>query len=384
MIELDDRLRMLRDEARERAKALRRCALDLDRDPDLAAELVDLPGIRYLATTMIPPEYQPHPLRLGSYTFYGMRCLERVVAVEELARGDAGGMLAAPGPSLSGVIVHELADPDQKRWYYDRLLDRPTWTFFALTEPDRGSDAGQLRTTLTRVPGGWSLHGHKRYIGNGVRAPFGVVVARHGAGPLAITAVVVDTAAPGFAAEPIPTVGLRAARLSALTFDGVYVPDEMVLGRHLTASRRGMRAAVRTFNQLRPGVAALALGVAAAATDYVRQYRPRLTTVEQAVLIELEQRIVAVRQLVYRAAIAVDRDTGDGYLGSAAKARAAALAEDATLAAPRFFGPGALLDHPVLDKLARDARGFEFMEGTSNIQRLNLFQGFTQGRLANV
>ena len=61
--------------------------------------------------------------------------------------------------------------------------------------------------------------------------------------------------------------------------------------------------------------------------------------------------------------------------------RASRLAEEATLEALGHFGPGARLEHPLLDKLARDARGVEFMEGTANIQKLNLFTGLIQGRL---
>jgi len=140
---------------------------------------------------------------------------------------------------------------------------------------------------------------------------------------------------------------------------------------------------VRTFNQLRPGVAALAVGVAGAALDYVKANRRMLSSVQRHELQVLEMRIAGARELVYRAALAVDADPDAGALGSAAKARSAALAEQATLLAPRFFGAGARLEHPMIDKLARDARGFEFMEGTSNVQKLTLFQGYLKGKLSH-
>jgi alkylation response protein AidB-like acyl-CoA dehydrogenase len=385
MIELDYRMLTLRAEAHELARALRERALELDADPDAIRRYLDVPAIRYLSTTLIPQQYRGEPYRIGPYRYDGMSCLERVVVVEELARGDAGAMLAAPGPSLSGVLVHELADEAQKQWYYSRLLAKPTWTFFALTEPDLGSDATQLTTALrpSQAAGTWLLSGAKRYIGNGVRAELGVVIARRSTGPLGITAALVDTSAPGFAATAIPTVGLRAARLSALTLTDIQVPDDRILGRHLSASRRGMRGVVRTFNQIRPGVAALAVGLAAAALDYVRANRRTLSASQRHEMEKFDHRIAAVRQLIYRAAVAVDADADNGLIGSAAKARAAALAEQASLFAPQFFGQGARLDHPMLDKLARDARGFEFMEGTSNIQKLTLFHGFAKGRLAH-
>ncbi len=385
MIELDDRLLALRNETSRLGDDLREHALELDADPDAIHRMVHLPGFHYLASTLIPVQYQPEPFRVGPHRFYGMCSLERVIAMEELARGDAGALLAAPGPSLSGVLVNELADDEQKQWYYGLLCARPTWTFFALTEPDRGSDAGALNTTVcpSTVGESWRLNGAKRYIGNGVRASIGVVIGRRSPGPLGITAAIVDTSAPGFRAEVIPTSGLRAARLSALSFADVPIPAERILGRHLPASKRGMRGVVRTFNQLRPGVAALAVGVAGAALDYVKANRRMLSSVQRHELQVLEMRIAGARELVYRAALAVDADPDAGALGSAAKARSAALAEQATLLAPRFFGAGARLEHPMIDKLARDARGFEFMEGTSNVQKLTLFQGYLKGKLSH-
>lgn len=380
----DERLACLRAESRALAADLRERALELDADPDAIGRYLDLPAIKLMAATLIPPEYLGAPLRIGRYEYHGMRCLERVVMVEELARGDAAALLAAPGPSLSGVLVQLLADEKQKQWYYGTLASGATWTFFALTEPERGSDAGQLTTRLSPAgAGGWSLNGGKRYIGNGVRASLGAVIARSSDGPLGITAALVDTGDPGFTATCIPTVGLRAARLSALTFRDVAVPHERILGRHLPASHRGMRAVQATFNQLRPGVAALAVGTAEAALDYVRAHRPMLSQAGRDDLDRFSGRIEAVRRLVHRAAAQVDADPADGLLASAAKARAARLAEQATLFALGFFGPGARLDHPMLDKLARDARGLEFMEGTSTVQKLMLAQGYLRGRLAH-
>jgi len=384
MTELDERLLGLRRESRTLATALRERALELDADPDAISRYLDLPAMELMAATLIPPEYLGSPLRAGRPEYHGMGCLERVVVLEELARGDVGGVLAAPGPSLSGAIVHALGDDEQKQWYYRTLLARPTWTFFALTEPDRGSDAGQLTTRLRPAgTNGWVLNGHKRYIGNAVRASLGVVIARSSDGPLGITAALVDTGDPGFTASAIPTVGLRAARLSAISLDDVPVPDERILGRHLPASRRGLRAVLATFTQLRPGVAALAVGTAEAALDYVREHRRALRPAERDDLDRFSGRIGAVRQLVYRAAAEVDAGPGNGLLASAAKARAAPLAEQATMFALGFFGPGARLDHPMLDKLARDARGLEFMEGTSTVQKLMLAQGYLRGQLAH-
>jgi acyl-CoA dehydrogenase len=241
-----------------------------------------------------------------------------------------------------------------------------------------------MSTTLRPDGDGWYvLHGEKRYVGNAARAQVGTVFARTGAGPLGIAAVLVDTRAPGFHPTVLPTVGLRAAQISAVRLDGVRVPAERVLGRHLRASAGGMWAAVRTFNLLRPGVAAIALGIARAAYEYAGPLAAR-TPGHRDEMERIGWQIHATRLLTWRAALAVDRDPRNGHLASAAKARAAQLAEETTMRVLRMCGPGARFEHPLLDKLARDARGVEFMEGTRDIQRLGVCQALLSGRFAGV
>jgi alkylation response protein AidB-like acyl-CoA dehydrogenase len=383
MIELDGRTLAIQRQARAWAQELKPLALELDRDPDAIHRHLDVAIVSYLARMPVPPEYNPDPVVIDGHRFYGTGTLERVVFAEEVAVGDAGMLLAAPGPVMSGVLVDALGDERQKEWFYGRVLEKPTWTFFALTEPDRGSDAGAMSTTLAPDGDhGFVLRGAKRYIGNAARADLGVVFARTRPGPLGVTAVLVETSAAGFAADPLDTIGLRGLQITAVTLDGVRVPAERVLGRHLRPTQRGMWSAVQGLNRLRPGVAAFGLGIARAAYEYVLDNRRALSADERHRLDRLGLRLAEVRQLIWRAAIAVDGDDpAAGHLASAAKARASRLAEEATLQALGHFGPGARLDHPLLDKLARDARGVEFMEGTGNIQKLNLFTGLVQGRL---
>ena len=383
MIELDDRTRAIQRQARVWAQELKPLALELDQDPDAIHRHLDVAIVSYLTRMTVPPEFNPDPVVIDGRPFYGTGTLERVVFAEEVAVGDAGMLLAAPGPVMSGVLVDAMGDEQQKKWFYSRIMEKPTWTFFALTEPDRGSDAGAMSTTLT--PDGddhFVLRGAKRYIGNAARADLGIVFARTRPGPLGVTAVLTETSAAGFTAEPLETIGLRGLRITAVTLDDVRVPAGQVLGRHLRATQRGMWSAVQGLNRLRPGVAAFGLGIARAAYEYVLDNRRTLNTAERHRLDRLGLRLTQLRQLIWRSAIAVDaNDPAAGSLASAAKARASRLAEEATLEALAFFGPGARLEHPLLDKLARDARGVEFMEGTGNIQKLNLFTGLVQGHL---
>jgi alkylation response protein AidB-like acyl-CoA dehydrogenase len=383
MIELDDRLTCLRAQAREWAAELRPRALQVDQAPEALPQHLDLPAMSRFARLQVPPEYNDEPLEVNGHRFYLMSALERVVCFEEGAWGDLGMTLGAPGAPMSGVLVSELGDDQQKEWFFGRVLARPTWTFFGLTEPHSGSAATSLRTSLIPADDGegWLLDGVKRYVGNATRAEIGVIFARSGKGPLDVQAILVETSAPGFTTVPIDTIGLRGAGLGEIRLNAVGVPAGRVLGRHLPRTRRGMWGWLRTFNLLRPTVATMGVGVARAAYEYVLAHRRVLHHDEQNRLSRMKTRIETVRQLTRRAAIAVDRDPSDGHLASAAKVQAARAAEQVTMAALEFFGPGAALEQPLLEKWARDARGIEYMEGTSNIQRLSLFSTLLRDRL---
>ncbi|MFI1418640.1 acyl-CoA dehydrogenase family protein [Streptomyces sp. NPDC020731] len=385
MPELDERLRLLQGQAHEWAAEMRPLALELDADPDAVRRHLDLPAMSRVATLQIPPEYTDDPLRIGPHRYYLMSALERVVFFEEGAWGDLGMMLASPGAPMAGVLVAALGSPQQQDYFFSRVQQKPTWTFFALTEPAGGSDAVGLRTALTDTDDGrMRLDGAKRYVGNAVRGELGVVFARSGPGPLGLAAVVVDAAADGFKSEPLDTLGVRAAQIGGITLDSVLVPRERVLGTHLSATRRGMWGWLRTFHLLRPVVAIMGVGLARATYEYVRDNRSTLTSWDRDRLDAMARRIEGVRRLTRRAAQTADHDPDDGHLGAAAKVAAARLACDCTRAALTFFPAGARLEHPLLDKLARDARSVEYMEGTTNVQRLGLFGTLSRRRLATV
>ncbi|HKT02438.1 MAG TPA: acyl-CoA dehydrogenase family protein [Rugosimonospora sp.] len=378
---VDERLARLRSQVREWAGDLRAHALELDRDPSVIHRYLSLPAVRFLATMGVPRQYhRPDPI--GGYVFDGATALERVIVLEELACADVGMLVASPGPLLAGVLVQVAGDERQRAWFYERVLARPLWTCFALTEPEHGSDAAFLQTSIARQPDGAVLvRGAKRYVGNAARAQLAVVFGRTGGSVFGIGAVLLDTSAPGFSAEVIDTIGLRGAAISAVRLDGVEVPGGQVLGRHLSPSRRGMWAFTRTFNLLRPGVAAIALGIARAAHEYTLVHLRRPARCLDRDLDDLGRDIDGTRALVHRAASTVDARPEDGHLASAAKLRAVRLAERATGVACAALGPGARFEHPLLDKMVRDTRGMEFIEGTSNMQRLNLFHSTLAGRL---
>ncbi|MBD5785595.1 acyl-CoA/acyl-ACP dehydrogenase [Cellulosimicrobium terreum] len=375
----------LRAHVRPFARTLREHALRIDRDPAAFGDLLDSGDVPFAQLGGFPPGYLDDPLHLGGRPVYVSTCLERAVVAETMAWGDASVVVGAPGPSMSGVVVDDLADAFQRDRFYSRVAEPGTWTYFALTEPERGSDAGALTTRVEQQDDGSRvLRGHKKYVGNAARASIGVVFARHRNGPLGVGIHLVETDRPGFDAHALPILGMRAVQLSEIHLRGVPLDPADTLGGHLSPSRRGLLGAVRTFNRLRPVVGALAVGVTQAALDYVHAERRTLRADEQQRLDRYAERLVAARALVLAAAAAADRDASDGTLSAAAKAAAVGLAEEVTAAAPTFLGRGARWEHPYLDKLVRDVPGLEMMEGTRTIQRLTLAQGWLQGRARRV
>lgn len=365
-MELDDRLRRVRDELREHAGGLRALAMVVDTAPGDMQRHLDAAAVRAVHRIGMLPA------RRGAG-----RCLELVVGTVEAARGDAGVALACPGPSVAGAVVELLADDAQRERFRAAVADGRTWAFCGITEPAVGSDAMQMATALRPDgAGGYLLSGVKRYIGNAARGTVGVVFARTGASPASIRAVLVEAPAPGLRGTALDMLGLRGAQIGQLDLDRLPVPPENLLGGHLSTMRRGMWGAIRAFDNVRVQVGALAVGTATAVYEYVRERRRELTGTEAAQLEAAKARIGAVRDLLYRAAAEVDADRGRGHLASLAKLEAVALVLRATAVLPRVLGPGALLEHPLLEKWRRDAMGMEFMEGTSDIQRLNVAQGY--------
>jgi acyl-CoA dehydrogenase len=375
MYELDDHAKALRDQGAALAMELREHAMLVDTDPHDMKPHLDLAAYDLIRQFQIPRRFSDRPPRIGRFTYEPGSVLQQVVLTLELAYGDAGMALACPGPSLAGVLVDHLGDDTQQEWFHRSVADN-TWTFFAITEPGRGSDATALETVLTKESADlYRVTGTKRYIGNGSRGDVGVVLARTGPGPLSVRAALVNTDTTGYRGSSLDMIGLRGACLAEITLDNVPVPAEMLLGRHLSATRRGMWGAMRVFNTMRANVAALAVGTGLALVDIVRAERPHAPGAA-----ELTARLEACRQLVYAAGVAVDHDRDSGTPSSTAKIAATALAREASRWAVRSLGPAALVEIPLLEKWTRDVCAFEFMEGTSDIQRQHVTRAYLKGR----
>lgn len=368
----------------EMSSEFRGIALKIEKSPNKISEYLHLEGIKGLSRLMIPEKYNDSPLTIHKKKIYGVNLLERVIALEILAYGDVGVLLASPGPSLSGQVVMDLGSEEQQERYYSMILKDDIWTFFAMSEPTKGSDASNIKTNLSKKENHYVLNGEKKYIGNGARGKIGVVFVRSSDGPLGISGILMESNNKGFNATPLETLGLKAAGLSHLSFDDVAIEPQNLLGTHLSPTRRGLWGAIQTFNRMRPGVAALGLGIAQATLDYILNNRSNYSLDEKKVIEKYQDDIKMVRVLIRTAAVELEKDASNGYIASMAKIKAIELVEGITEYSLHLFAPHALLTHPFLNKWYRDARGLEFMEGTSNIQKLNVFQSFYKGKISYV
>jgi alkylation response protein AidB-like acyl-CoA dehydrogenase len=349
----------------EMAAWYRSCSLDVVSDPD-----------RILA-------FSEHPLVLKRIEaeFDATTC-RRAEMFEAMAYGDASFLLTTPGPSLSGVLLQVLGDTRQWDYFYHYVIDHRSRTFFAVTEPHKGSDAANLETTLSASH---RLNGQKLLFGNGAVASIGTVLVRTGNGPLDMAAVLLTPALLGSAAvtrQSLDMFAMHGARLAYLRFDNLEVPPESILGRHLKPTESGMMGLLKTFHRFRPSVSAMAIGHGQAIVDYVRarilghgsELREHLDAFDRA----LER----VRSLNLSAARLVDQDPLQGSLVSLAKARATETVEQVARFLSRRLPAAALVEHPWLARSLADVYAFEYMEGITPIQLVNVFNGFRRREVA--
>lgn len=341
-------------------EAFRHLSMRIPDDPDLVLGLLD------------------SPVLTGICQDRTSTCAERAVLYEALSYGDPGALLACPGPSLSGIIIRELGDDAQRERFFDLVASRKARTFMAVTEPNKGSDAGGMETMLDTDH---RLHGEKWLVGNGSVAQVGTVLHRTGPSPFSIGVAVLypdQLDSPQVLRRRIPQAALQGARLSQFVFSGLEIPPELQLGMHLRPLKRGMMALIRTFYRMRPCVAAMAIGSAQAVLDVISTAELAVTREQRMLHERLLHRVAFARALNRHAASAVDH--GGAYTAhvAAAKAAATAAAEQVARDLPRLIGVQTWATEPWFVKAFADLHGFEWMEGATDIQRLGLYDAYVQ------
>jgi butyryl-CoA dehydrogenase len=336
----------------------------------------------------MPPELIEELAALGflggplpaEYGGQGWDALSLALCYEELGRADSSvrGLMTVH-TSLVAQCVRQWGKPAQQAYYLPRLALGEVLGCYCLTEPNAGSDVASLESTATPDGDGYLLNGEKIWITNGGLAHLALVFANAdpAQGRRGISAFLVDTATPGFRRERMEgkELGHRAADHAHIYLEDVRVPREALLGQ----PGEGFRVAMSALDHGRLGVAAGALGVAAACleacVDFARtrrQFGQRLGDFEmiQGVIADMAADVDAARLLVYRAAWL----QAQGQRAT----RAVSIAKlFATEAAVRAAGEAVLLHggrgysnlYPV-ERYYRDIKGLQIYEGTAHIQRL--------------
>jgi alkylation response protein AidB-like acyl-CoA dehydrogenase len=303
----------------------------------------------------------------------GTSPLTSALIAEELSWGCAG--LAATLQATMFPVRPLLAfgSDEQRARYLPRIASpEGCLSAIAFTEPGAGSDVAAIATTARRDGDEYVLDGEKCYVTNGGIADVTVLFAQADG---ALSAFVLEPGDPGVTAgRKERKLGLRASYTGSIVLDGARIPADRLLGE----PGQGFLIAMDFFERSRPQVAAAAVGVARAAFEHATAYarerkafgKPLIS--KQGVsfkLADAAMRIEAARLLVWRACEALEHGEDAGLLGSYAKAFAADTAmEVATDAVQILGGAGIMADHPV-EKWLRDAKVFQVVEGTSEIQR---------------
>ncbi len=317
----------------------------------------------------------------------GLSLLEQCLIVEELAYACAGMTTSIIANCLALEPILLAASPEQKQRYLPSFCSEYHLASFCLTEPGGGSDAGALRTRARREGEEYVLDGEKCFITNAPHASLYTVfasldpAARH----RGIAAFVVPRSAKGLTpGKDEEKMGHRASSTSTVRFDGVRVPVADRLG----AEGEGFALAMRTLDQTRTPIGALATGIAQAALDHAARYALKRETFgkpiaeHQAIQIKLAnmaQAVHASRLLTWHAAWTIDR----GQKGTLESSIAKCFASDAALhvadeAIQTFGGYGYMKEYPV-EKLLRDAKLTQIYEGANEIQRTVIARELLRG-----
>ena len=311
------------------------------------------------------------------------------VGAEELAWADAAMLLCMPGPGLGGPPVRATGTPEQKARFFGPFKDMEEtalkWGAYGLTEPNAGSDVAGIRTSCRRDGKHWVLNGRKCYITNGAKAVWTVIFATvdPALGRAGHRAFVVEKGTPGFEVGKIEEkIGLRANETAELVLEDCRVPEENLLGgEDAYQTKEGFMTAMKTFDNTRPLVAAMACGIGKAAYEYARDFVkenyvmsrpiPRYAAIAER-LARVSRRLEAARALVYRATFMADRGLPNAKEASMSKAAAGQAAISACIEAIEICGAHGSLqtEHALLEKWFRDIKVYDIFEGTGNIQRV--------------
>ncbi len=305
--------------------------------------------------------------------------LQTLLGMVELCWGDTGLALTIPRQGLGNAAVAAVASPEQKaRW-------GNVWAAMAITEPGAGSDSAAIRTTAHLEGDEWVINGEKIYVTAGERASGIVVWATldKNLGRAAIKSFFVPQGAPGMRLVRLDKkMGIRASDTAVIEFVNCRIPKDNILGSAEIDTKKGFGGVMQTFDNTRPLVAGMSIGVSRAALEVVRELLEKAGVKadyegafwnQQATLAEtyrMEAELEAARLLTMRAAYLADTGTPNSKEASMAKAKAGRTGTYVTLKAVELAGDAGYTEKTLLEKWARDSKILDIFEGTQQIQLL--------------
>ncbi len=322
----------------------------------------------------------------------GMGFMESVLMAEQIAKVSASWRLPFNMQNLGPALtVAKFGTPEQKKKYIEGWVAGTQLGFFAMTEPNTGSDVASMKTHAIDRGDHWEVHGSKMWISQAQVGDAGLLYAYtdKAAGNKGMTAFIIEPKnMPGCSARAIETkLGLRCSPTGEFAFEGMKVPKENVLGK----PGDGFRICMWQLNQTRIGCAAGALGVAGGALDLAIQYANERTQfgkpisqhqMVQAQIAEMTVEHHAAQMLVYRAAWLKDQGKPNQFETSVAKYAASEAAVHAANECMKIYGSyGYSTEYPA-ERFYRDAKSLQVVEGTSNIQKI-IISGMACGHTPN-
>ena len=365
---LSDEQKNLRELAHDfAAKEIRPVAWELDRDGAWPQAIIDKAHEVGLMNTHMPEEYG------GA----GLNYLDGCIIEEELSWGCSGVQTSLGANGLASAPVMLGGCEEVKREFGEELVATPKLASFCLTEPDAGSDVSGMRTKAVRKGDKYVLNGSKCFITNGSYADWFVVYAKTDpeAGHRGISAFLVRKDDTVIVDKKEDKMGQRASNTATITFNDTEVDARYLLGEE----NKGFKLAMMVLDRTRPGVAAMATGIARAAFEFATTYSKERVqfgvpiAMHQAIqfmIADMATKVHLSRLATWNSAVLLDQGKRNTLESSHAKRFAADSAmEVATDAVQVYGGYGFIKDYPV-EKLMRDAKIMQLYEGTSQIQRL--------------
>ena len=305
--------------------------------------------------------------------------MRTVLAATEASWGDVAMLLAMPYQGLGNAAISAVANEEQ----LERFAD--VWASMAITEPSFGSDSAAVSTTATLDGDDYVINGEKIFVTSGSRADHVVVWATvdKSAGRAAIKSFVVPMDTDGLTVARLEhKLGIRASDTAVLRFENVRVPAANLLGSPEVDTKKSFAGVMQTFDNTRPLVAAMAIGLGRAALEELRRmleeaghtidYDVPASSQHASVaeFIRLESDWEASYLLTIRAAWMADNKLPNSTEASMSKAKAGRTVSDVTNKAVEVGATAGYSEVMLLEKWARDSKILDIFEGTQQIQQL--------------